>query len=221
MKKYIAEVLGTFTLVLLGTMTAVLTSGNIIATALAFGLAVVAMAYAVGGISGGHFNPAVSVAQAIRKKISWMDFLLYFVSQLVGAVLASLLLFVILGDQAVASGLGANGIGALFAAKDLGWLVALLVELVLTFIFVLAIIGITNDESRAPLAGLLIGVVLVGIVIAGFTVTGTSVNPVRSLAPALFVGGDALKHVWIFLVGPLLGGALAGVVGNFLLTDDH
>lgn len=220
MKKYIAEVLGTFTLVLLGTMTAVLTGGNVIATALAFGLAVVAMAYAVGGISGGHFNPAVSLAQFLRKKVSVTDFLLYVVSQLVGAILASLLLFVILGDQAKASGMGANGIGALFAAKDLGWLVALLVELVLTFIFVLAIIGITNDESRAPIAGLLIGLVLVGIVVAGFGVTGTSVNPARSLAPALFVGGDAIKDVWIFLVGPLLGGALAGLAGNFLYAEE-
>lgn len=221
MKKYIAEVLGTFVLVLLGTMTAVLTSGNVIATALAFGLAVVAMAYAVGGISGGHFNPAVSLAQAIRKKISWIDFVFYLLSQLAGALIASLLLFVILGDNAKASGMGANGIGALFAPNDLGWLIALIVEIVLTFIFVFSIIGITKDEDKAPFAGLLIGLVLVGIVIAGFNVTGTSVNPARSLAPAIFVGGDALKHVWIFLVGPLLGGALAGLAGNFLLSEQE
>lgn len=219
MKRYIAEVLGTFTLVLFGTMTAVLTGGNTIATALAFGLALVAMIYAVGGVSGGHFNPAVSLAQLIRKEVDVKDFLLYVVSQLVGALVASLLLMVFLGDNAEVLGLGANQLSAGFAANDIGWLVGLLVEIILTFVFVFTIIGVTRDESRSQIAGLVIGLVLVGVVVAGFAVTGTSVNPARSLAPALLQGGTALEQVWIFLVGPLLGGALAGLAADFLLTE--
>lgn len=219
MKRYIAEVLGTFTLVLFGTMTAVLTGGNTIATALAFGLALVAMIYAVGGVSGGHFNPAVSLAQLIRKEVGAKDFLLYVVSQLVGALVASLLLMVFLGDNAEVLGLGANQLSAGFAANDIGWLVGLLVEVILTFVFVFTIIGVTRDESRSQIAGLVIGLVLVGVVVAGFAVTGTSVNPARSLAPALLQGGTALEQVWIFLVGPLLGGALAGLAADFLLTE--
>lgn len=219
MKRYIAEVLGTFTLVLFGTMTAVLTGGNIIATALAFGLALVAMIYAVGGVSGGHFNPAVSLAQLIRKEVNVKDFLFYVVSQLVGALVASLLLMVFLGDNAKVLGLGANQLSAGFAANDIGWLVGLLVEVILTFVFVFTIIGVTRDESRSQIAGLVIGLVLVGVVVAGFAVTGTSVNPARSLAPALLQGGTALEQVWIFLVGPLLGGALAGLAADFLLTE--
>lgn len=219
MKRYIAEVLGTFTLVLFGTMTAVLTGGNVIATALAFGLALVAMIYAVGGVSGGHFNPAVSLAQLIRKEVDVKDFLFYVVSQLVGAFVASLLLMVFLGDNAEVLGLGANQLSAGFAANDIGWLVGLLVETVLTFVFVFTIIGVTRDESRSQIAGLVIGLVLVGVVVAGFAVTGTSVNPARSLAPALLQGGTALEQVWIFLVGPLLGGVLAGLAADFLLTE--
>ncbi|MDD2575011.1 MAG: aquaporin [Acholeplasmataceae bacterium] len=218
LKRIIAEVLGTFVLVFVGTTTAVLTGGNLLATALAFGLSLTAMIYALGGVSGGHFNPAVSIAQWLTKKISLVEFGFYAAAQLVGAVLGTLLLWVFTDFQTVS--LGANQLAPMFVAADLGLLVGLLTEIVLTFIFVLVILSVTKDEEKAPIAGLVIGLVLTMSVIAGFMITGGSLNPVRSLAPALFQGGAAFEQVWFYIVGPLVGGALAGVVANYLHADE-
>ena len=218
LKRIIAEVLGTFVLVFVGTTTAVLTGGNLLATAAAFGLSLTAMIYALGGVSGGHFNPAVSIAQWLTKKISLVEFGFYAAAQLVGAVLGTLLLWVFTDFQTVS--LGANQLAPMFVAADLGLLVGLLTEIVLTFIFVLVILSVTKDEEKAPIAGLVIGLVLTMSVIAGFMITGGSLNPVRSLAPALFQGGAAFEQVWFYIVGPLVGGALAGVVANYLHADE-
>jgi len=217
-KRIIAEVLVTFVLVFVGTTTAVLTGGNLLATAAAFGLSLTAMIYALGGVSGGHFNPAVSIAQWLTKKISLVEFGFYAAAQLVGAVLGTLLLWVFTDFQTVS--LGANQLAPMFVAADLGLLVGLLTEIVLTFIFVLVILSVTKDEEKAPIAGLVIGLVLTMSVIAGFMITGGSLNPVRSLAPALFQGGAAFEQVWFYIVGPLVGGALAGVVANYLHADE-
>lgn len=212
-KKVVAEVLGTFVLVLIGTGTAVLSGGNMLITAFAFGLAVVMMAYAVGGYSGGHFNPAVTLAMFIKKKLSGMELVTYMVSQVVGALLATLFLFVMLPS----SSLGANMVNTTFLGTDgMALVKGLLVEIILTFIFIFTIINVTKDEKNSVIAGLIIGLTLVGIILVGFNLTGLSVNPARSLTPALFVGGDALAQVWIFILGPLVGGALAAVVSNVL-----
>lgn len=218
LKRIVAEVLGTFVLVFVGTTTAVLTGGNLLATAAAFGLSLTAMIYALGGVSGGHFNPAVSIAQWLTKKISLVEFGFYAVAQLVGAILGTLLLWVFTDFQTV--NLGANQLTPMFVNADLALLVGLLAEIVLTFIFVFAILGTTKDEDKAPIAGLVIGLVLTMVVIAGFMITGGSVNPARSLAPALFQGGKALEQVWFYIVGPLVGGALAGLVANYLYTEE-
>ncbi|NLN50685.1 MAG: aquaporin [Acholeplasmataceae bacterium] len=215
LKKIVAEGFGTFGLVFIGTATAVLT-GNIVATAIAFGLAFTTMHYIVGPLSGGHFNPATSLAMWIKKKLETKDLGLYLISQVVGAILGSLLLFILLGSNAQATGMGANQIGAAFAGNSMAIVVALIVEIVLSFVFVLLILRVQDDEATSSFRGLIIGLVLTMIVVAGFAFTGASVNPARSLAPAIFAAGEPLKQVWIFIVAPLVGGALAGLMSIFL-----
>lgn len=214
LKKIVAEVLGTFFLVFAGTTTAVLTGGNVLLTALAFGLALMAMIYTVGSISGGHFNPAVSLAMWIRKKINLAEFGIYVLSQIVGALLATLLLFVFLDAKNTA--LGGNQVALVFMQKDMGLVVGLLAEVVLTFVLVSTIIGVTKEEENNHIAGIVIGLVLTGLIVVGFQITGGSLNPARSLAPALFEQGKALQQVWLYILGPLVGGALAALLGNFL-----
>ncbi len=217
MKKYLAEVIGTCVLVTFGCGTACAVgcasdagSGYLL-TALAFGLVIVAMAYSIGNISGCHINPAVSLAMWIRKQLSTKDFVGYVISQCIGAAIGCLILGLVFGFDC---GFGANQIQA-------GWvngteLNALIVEIVLTFVFVITIIGVTSKVENSAVSGLVIGLALVLVHILGIALTGTSVNPARSLMPALFAGGTALSQVWIFIVGPLVGGALAAVVYNFL-----
>ena len=213
MKKYIAECIGTMVLVVFGCGTAVAVgcdpaagSGYIL-TALAFGLVIVAMAYSIGNISGCHINPAVSIAMLIRKQLTTRDFVGYVVAQCVGAVIGSLILGLIFGFDC---GFGANG---LYEGKAFG---SLLIEIVLTFVFVLAILGVTSRVENGAIAGLVIGLSLTLVHILGIALTGTSVNPARSLGPALFAGGDALRALWVFIVGPLCGGALAALCYGFL-----
>ena len=213
MKKFIAEAIGTCTLVVLGCGTAMLvgcdaaSGGGYILTALAFGLSIVAMAYSIGNISGCHINPAVSLAMLISKRMSTRDFVGYLVAQFLGGIVGALLLWAILGSN---EALGQNGLyeGKIF--------VSLIVEVLLTFVFVLAILGVTSKAENNSVAGLVIGLALVLVHIFGIHFTGTSVNPARSFGPALFAGGDALSCVWVFFVGPLVGGALAAVVYRFL-----
>ena len=216
MRKYIAEFIGTCTLVLFGTGVAVVSGGNLVATALAFGLAIIASAYVIGPISGCHVNPAVSLAMLISKKMDVREFVGYVIAQILGALAGTAILYLILNNSSVGTfALGANGYGAL-SATDVSLLAAIVTEVVLTFIFVYTILGVTSDESKSNIAGLVIGLTLTFVHLLGIGLTGTSVNPARSLAPAIFLGGTALKQVWVFIVAPLLGAALAAIVFKYL-----
>ena len=218
MKKYVCEFIGTFVLVLLGCGSAAIAGGSLgtLGIAFAFGLAIVAMAYSIGRISGCHVNPAVSLAMLISKKITLKDFCWYVVAQVLGAFAgAGVLALIVNSTLLVNPGLGANGFGDL-SAVGLGMGGALLVEVIATCIFVLAILGVTNDEKYEKVAGLVIGLVLTLIHIVVIPLTGTSVNPARSLAPAVFVGGEALAQVWVFIVAPLVGAALAAYLWKYI-----
>lgn len=224
MKKYIAECIGTCVLVTLGCGTAMLVGcdaaagGGYILTALAFGLVIVAMAYSIGNISGCHINPAVSLAMLISKKMTSKDFIGYVIAQIIGAVIGTLILLIVFrlgGVEDMTGGFGSNGLAGVGGNA----LAGLIVEIVLTFIFVLAILGVTSKPEFGSAAGLVIGLSLVLVHILGIGLTGTSVNPARSIGPALFAGGDALKSLWVFIVGPLAGGALAAVCYNALSKE--
>ena len=217
-KKYIAEFIGTLVLVLLGCGTACAVgcdaqngSGYLL-TALAFGLVIVAMAYSIGNVSGCHINPAVSLAMLISKKISLKDFGGYVAAQFLGGIAGAGLLCWFFGAD---TGLGANDL--LWNNGDL--LMGLAIEILLTFIFVLAILGVTSKVENGAVAGIVIGLTLTLVHILGITFTGTSVNPARSFGPALFAGGSALANVWVFIAAPLVGGALAALAYAFLSSD--
>lgn len=206
MKKYLAEALGTFVLVLFGTGVAVVSGGNLVATSLAFGLAIVASAYGVASISGCHVNPAVSLAMVIDGRLSKKDFLGYVVGQVAGAFCGTGILYLILNTTSYGTqNLGANS----FSSMTL--LSAAAVEIILTFVFVYVILSVTKDESKSNIAPLIIGLTLTFVHLLGIHLTGTSVNPARSLAPAIFMCGEALKQVWVFIVFPLVGGAFAAL----------
>jgi len=218
-KRYAAEVMGTFVLVFFGCGVAMLSKVDLVATSLAFGLTIVAMAYTVGAVSGCHLNPAVSLAMFVNKRLSLGDMMGYMVAQVGGAVLASFLLRTIfttgVQEMEIAK-LGQNGFG-----EQLGVGGAFGVEVVLTFIFILVIVAVTGKKGNAGLAGLVIGLTLVLIHLMGIPLTGTSVNPARSLGPALFVGGEALSQVWVFIAAPLVGGVLAALAGKFVLDTEE
>ena len=220
LKKYFAEVLGTAILVLFGCGTAVISGGNLVATALAFGLAIVAAAYAIGDISGCHVNPAVSLAMLIRGKLTAKEFCGYVISQVIGAFIGAGLLYLILN---LAGGigtdaLGTNGFGEGYGVELNVW-GALLVEVILTFVFIYTILGVTSDKNKSHIAGIVIGLTLTFVHIIGIGLTGTSVNPARSLAPAILLGGTALSQVWVFIVAPFLGSALAAFTYGALNID--
>jgi len=209
MKKYISEGIGTAVLVLFGCGTAVITGGNLIATSLAFGLSIIAMAYVIGGVSGCHLNPSVSIAMYITKKIEKKDFINYIISQVIGAICGTAILYLILKSSNIGvESLGANGYGSLSAVR-LNLLGALVTEIILTFVFIYTILGVTNDKKKESIQGIIIGLTLTFVHIIGINLTGTSVNPARSLAPALFLGGKALSQVWVFIVAPIIGSLLA------------
>lgn len=222
-KKLIAEVLGTFILVLFGCGSAVIGGGDIGFTgiSLAFGLAIVAAAYGLGAISGAHLNPAVSLGMVTAGRMTVSEFVSYAVSQVAGAILGALVLYIIVSGKAGFEmgpwALGSNGYGAGYLGEySLGS--ALVFEAVMTFVFVTVILGATGAGSAAGFAGLAIGLTLTAIHLVGINVTGVSVNPARSIGPALFAGGAALSQLWVFIVAPLLGGAFAGVVYKNGLT---
>ncbi len=224
MKKYIAELFGTFVLVLFGCGSAAVAGGTlgILGIAFAFGFSIVAAAYAIGHISGCHINPAVSLAMLIRKKITAKDFAGYVVAQVIGAIIASAVLkFIITSSGSLGfaeAGLGQNGFGA-NSAVGLSMGGAFVVEVILTFVFIMAIIGVTSSVKTANIAGIVIGLTLAFVHIMGIPLTGTSVNPARSLGPALLVGGEAISQVWVFLLAPLVGAALAAFFWN-AITDE-
>ena len=228
MKKFIAEFIGTCVLVTLGCGTAMLTGcehwGGYIATALAFGLVIVGMAYCVGNISGCHINPAVSLAVFINGGISLKDFCGYIVSQCLGALAGAGILAAIFGLGGLTDatgGFGSNGLAGVNGSIFGG----LLVEVVLTFIFVLTILGVTSKKgNHGSFGGLIIGLTLVLVHLFGIGLTGTSVNPARSLGPAIVaaIAGNAspIISVWVFIVGPLVGAVIAAFVYKFLETED-
>ncbi len=219
MRKYISEFIGTCVLVLLGCGTAMLVGCDsaagcgYILTALAFGLVIVAMAYSIGNISGCHINPAVSLGVLISGGISVKDFIGYIVAQCLGALAGSgilALIFNLGGVEDKTGGFGSNGLSGVNGNAFAG----LIVEIVLTFIFVLAILGVTSSKAgHGSFAGLVIGLTLVLVHILGIGLTGTSVNPARSIGPAIVAACsgnlDPIKALWVFIVGPLLGAALA------------
>lgn len=215
MKKYFAEMVGTFVLTLLGCGTAMFlgcnTPAGVVGTAVAFGLAVVAMAYTIGGISGCHINPAITLGVALSGRMSWKDACGYWCGQVIGGIIAGavlLLLTNVVAAPDLTGGLGTNGV-----ANAGGAMGACLVELIATFIFVLVVLGTTDAKVGAGnLAGLAIGLSLILIHLVCINLTGTSVNPARSIGPAIFAGGQALADLWVFIVAPLVGGALAACV---------
>ena len=220
MKKYVCEFIGTAVLVLFGCGSAALAGSTLgtLGIAIAFGLSIVAMAYVIGNISGCHINPAVSLAMLINKKMSVKDFFLYVLAQVLGALLGSAILYGIIascGLDVATVGLGANGFGDASAVNINIW-GALVVEIILTFVFIYTILGVTSDEKKASVAGIVIGLTLAFVHIMGIPLTGTSVNPARNLAPAIFLGGTALQQVWVFIVAPFVGSALAAITYKFL-----
>ena len=214
-KKYVAEFIGTLVLVLFACGTAVVVGvakngSGYLATALAFGLVIVAMAYSIGNVSGCHINPAVSLAMLLSGKMSVKDFCGYVIAQFLGAIAGAALLMLFVGG---ASNLGANGL------FNNNILLSLLIEIILTFVFVIAVLGVTSKTENSAVAGLVIGLALTLVHILGISFTGTSVNPARSFGPALLAGGKALSCVWVFIVAPFIGGALAAVVYRFLTCE--
>lgn len=215
MKKYFAECVGTFVLTLLGCGTAMFlgcnTPAGVVGTAVAFGLSVIAMAYTIGGVSGCHINPAITFGVALAGRMSWKDAVGYWCGQIIGAIIAGavlLLLTKVVAAPDLTGGLGTNGVAN---AGGVGG--ALLVECLATFLFVLVVLGTTDSKVGAGnLAGLAIGLTLILIHLVCINLTGTSVNPARSIGPALFEGGKALNQLWVFIVGPFVGGALAALV---------
>jgi aquaporin Z len=213
MKKYIAELIGTAVLVLMGCGSAVFlgtaADGGHLAVALTFGLSIVAMAYVIGNVSGCHINPAVSFGMLLSRRMSGKDFAGYVIAQIIGALIgAGILKYLVsiatIKDQTGA--LGSNGFGTVGMAG------AIIVEIILTFIFVFTILGVTADETKGAVAGIVIGLTLAFVHIVGISLTGTSVNPARSIGPAVFAGGDSLKQLWVFIAAPLVGAALAAVL---------
>lgn len=215
-KKYVAEFIGTFVLVFFACGTAAYVgcdaaagSGYLL-TALAFGLVIVAMAYSIGNVSGCHINPAVSIAMLVSKKLTIKDFFGYVIAQVAGAIVGAAALKAFITPIDAESALGAN------ALYNNDIIASLVIEIILTFVFVFAILGVTSKVENTAVSGIVIGLTLTLVHILGISFTGTSVNPARSFGPAIFVGGDALANVWVFIVAPLIGGVLAALVYAFL-----
>ena len=218
-KKYLAECLGTLVLVVFACGAAIVTGcgtaeGGMAAyltTALAFGLVIVAMAYSIGNVSGCHINPAVSIAMLVAGKMNGKDFVGYVIAQFIGAIAGAAILAYIFGTG---GGFGTNGLFEGDVVKSL------IIEVILTFVFVLAILGVTSKVQNGAVSGIVIGLSLTLVHILGIGLTGTSVNPARSVGPALLKGGEALANVWVFIVAPLVGGVLAALAYQFLAGKD-
>jgi aquaporin Z len=211
MKKYIAEGVGTMMLTLVACGIAVTSGVDLVATSLAFGLVIVAAAYSIGNVSGCHINPAVSIALLVAGKMTTKECIRYIISQVIGAFVGSLLLALVLGGF---SNLGANGLGGGTSI----W-IALVVEVILTFIFTTTILGVTDKKENGHATGIVIGLTLALVHLFGLPFTGTSVNPARSLAPAVLQGGSAFCNVWIFIVAPIAGAVLAGLFYKYVLKE--
>ena len=234
MKKPAAEFIGTFALVFFGCGAAVIagmgtgpTAIDVLGIAFAFGLAIVAMAYGIGPISGCHVNPAVSFGVLVAGRMTMSDFISYVIAQVLGAIAGAVVLYLILSGKSAGwtGGLGQNGWGPGYLGQY-NLLSAFIFEVVATFLFLVCILGVTQKGGPAQIAGLAIGLTLVAIHIVGINVTGVSVNPARSLGPAIVGMGTnpaALGKVWLFIIAPLIGAGIAGVLfksGGVLSADD-
>ncbi|MEQ8301250.1 MAG: aquaporin [Hyphomonas sp.] len=224
MKIFLAELLGTLTLVLFGCGAAVLAGEQVgqLGIAFAFGLAIVAMAYGIGPVSGCHVNPAVSFGAFVAGRMDGKTMLKYWVAQFIGATIGAGILYLIASGKAdydvAVNGLGQNGWGAGYLG-EYTLAAAVVFEIVATFIFLVVILGSTHVAAPTAMAGLSIGLTLTAIHIVGIQVTGVSVNPARSFGPALFAGGHAMSQLWLFLVAPLVGAGLAGMKCRMGLLD--
>jgi aquaporin Z len=220
MKKYIAEFIGTLVLVLMGCGSAVIAGGSVgyLGIAIAFGLSVLVMVYAIGNISGCHINPAITIAMLVARKISGKDGLFYIIAQFIGAIIGAGILWAVAsglsGYSIVKNGLGQNGFG-IHSPAGYSLVSCLIAEVVLTAIFLFVIFGSTHKMAPRGFAGIAIGLSLTLIHIVGIPITGTSVNPARSLGPAIFVGGDALSQLWLFIVAPIIGGIISAVIWRY------
>ena len=231
MRKLVAELLGTATLVFVAVGAATLAFGfalhggsiaaGVVMTALAFGLVLAGLAYAIGAVSGCHVNPAVTLGFVVAKRLELRDAAGYWAAQVAGGLLGALLLWAVLSGpdlySRAAVGPGANGYG-IHSMLGVGVLGAIAIEIVLTFVFVLVVLATTAQPSAVPFAGLAIGAALTVVHLIGIPLTGTSVNPARSLGPALVTGGTAFRQLWLFLLAPLAGGALAAMCWRYLLA---
>jgi aquaporin Z len=224
LKKYTAEMIGTLVLVLIGCGSAVIAGGHIsyFGIAFAFGLSVLAMVYAIGSISGCHINPAITVAMLVAGKIKGKDAIFYIVAQCIGAIIGAGILWAIASGNSdfslAKTGLGQNGFGD-HSPAGYSLAACFIAEVVLTAIFLFSIFGATHKDAPKGFAGLSIGFTLVLIHLVGIPITGTSVNPARSLGPAVFVGGDALAQLWLFIVAPIVGGILAAVIWRYSFEE--
>lgn len=230
MKKYVAEFIGTMSLVLFGcgaavisgTGTGALSGLGLLGISLSFGLAVVVMAYSIGGISGCHINPAITIAMLVAGKINSKDAVGYIIAQLAGAVLGSGILYSIASGQPGFKmgewALGANGWGDGYLGAY-GVTAAFITESVLTFLFLYVIFNVTSKHGNSNMAGLTIGITLVLIHLIAIPITGTSVNPARSFGPAIFAGGKALAQLWLFIAAPIIGGIAAAIVWKLTGED--
>ncbi|APB31807.1 MULTISPECIES: MIP/aquaporin family protein [Vagococcus] len=217
-KKGLAEVIGTFFLVFIGTGTAVL-SGNVVGTlgiGLGFGLAIMVAANTIGQISGAHLNPAVTLAFLVNKRMDVKEFVVYVVGQMIGAILGTGLLRLILGM----TDLGVENL-AQTTYQDISTAGAFIIEMTLTAILVFVIMSVTSKKGETSYNGLAIGLTLTMLHFIGVPLTGMSVNPVRSMSPALFVGGDAMSQLWLYILAPLVGGLIAAVIAKTLLQTEE
>ena len=227
MKRYMSELIGTMVLVLFGCGSAAIAGtvlGNL-GIAMAFGLSIVAMAYVIGDISGCHINPAVSIGMWIDGRMELKDLIMYIIFQCIGAIIGTAILAMLINSAPslggyMATGLGQNGFGAA-SSVGINLYGALITEIILTFVFVFTVLGVTRSEKTGVIAGIVIGLTLAFVHIMGIPLTGTSVNPARSLAPALFMGGVALQQVWVFIVAPIIGAVIAGLAHKVLYTEEY
>ena len=226
MKKYISELIGTMVLVLFGCGSAAIAGSSLgtLGIALAFGLSIVAMAYVIGDISGCHINPAVSIGMWIDERLETKDLIFYIIFQCIGAIVGIALLAVIINSAPSLGGYATTGLGqnGFDSASTVGLNVtgAIIVEIILTFVFVFTVLGVTKKAENATVAGIVIGLTLAFVHIMGIPLTGTSVNPARSLAPALFIGKQALQQVWVFILAPIIGAVIAGFLYKGLTSED-
>ncbi|MBQ9025898.1 MAG: MIP family channel protein [Methanobrevibacter sp.] len=226
MKRYISELIGTMVLVLFGCGSAAI-AGSVLGNlgiAMAFGLSIVAMAYVIGDISGCHINPAVSIGMWIDGRMEIKDLIMYIIFQCIGAIIGIAILAALINSAPIlggymATGLGQNGFGAA-SSVGINLYGALITEIILTFVFVFTVLGVTRSEKTSAVAGIVIGLTLAFVHIMGIPLTGTSVNPARSLAPALFMGGVALEQVWVFIVAPIIGAIIAGLAHKGLYDGE-